>query len=38
LHGGKPLIRDLLELVGQDPLYHPGDTRRAGHEPDAAFP
>jgi anti-anti-sigma factor len=23
LHGGKPLIRDLLELVGQDPLYHP---------------
>ncbi len=22
LHGGKPLIRDLLELVGQDPLYH----------------
>ncbi len=23
LHGGKPLIRDLLELVGQDPLYQP---------------
>jgi len=23
LHGGEPLIRDLLELVGQDPLYHP---------------
>ncbi len=22
LHGGQPLIRDLLELVGQDPLYH----------------
>jgi hypothetical protein len=38
LHGGKPLIRDLLELVGQDPLYHPGDTRLAGQEPDAAFP
>ncbi len=23
LHGGQPLIRDLLELVGQDPLYQP---------------
>src|SRR5438105_11930082 len=23
LHGGKPFIRDLLDLVGQDPLYHP---------------
>ena len=23
LEGGKPLIRDLLEFVGQDPLYHP---------------
>lgn len=26
LHGGKPLIRDLLDLVGQDPLYRP-ETR-----------
>ncbi len=26
LHGGQPLIRDLLELVGQDPLYHPKTT------------
>jgi hypothetical protein len=23
LHGGKPLIRELLDLVGQDPLYQP---------------
>jgi anti-anti-sigma factor len=23
LEGGKPLIRDLLELVGTDPLYRP---------------
>jgi anti-anti-sigma factor len=38
LHGGQPLIRDLLELVGQDPLYHPGDTQHAGQEPDAASP
>jgi anti-anti-sigma factor len=31
LHGGKPLIRDLLDLVGQDPLYEPAlpATRRA---------
>ena len=27
LHGGKPLIRDLLDLVGQDPLYHPASPR-----------
>jgi anti-anti-sigma factor len=23
LHGGNPLIRSLLDLVGMDPLYHP---------------
>ncbi len=28
LHGGKPLIRDLLELVGQDPLYQPKMPRQ----------
>jgi anti-anti-sigma factor len=36
LHGGRPLIRDLLELVGQDPLYHPGEAYRS-EEPDAPF-
>jgi anti-anti-sigma factor len=31
LHGGKALIRDLLDLVAQDPMYHPeGPTARRG--------
>jgi anti-sigma B factor antagonist len=27
LHGGKPLVRALLDLVGQDPYFHPPGTQ-----------
>ena len=35
LHGGKPLVRALLDLVGQDPFFHPDGTTRARRELDA---
>ena len=36
LQGGRPLIRDLLDLVGQDPLYQPAlpETARGGLLPE----
>jgi anti-anti-sigma factor len=36
LRGGKPLVRALLELVGQDPYFYPDVTELAPHEPSAA--
>jgi anti-sigma B factor antagonist len=38
LHGGKPLVRALLDLVGQDPYFHPDSTRRSRRETNAVSP